>query len=249
MARYKLTVEYDGTGLVGWQRQDNGPSVQQFLEEAAANLNGGAPPVAIAAGRTDAGVHAMGQVVHIDLAADYAADRVRHGINFYLRPNPVAVRECEQVPDSFHARFSARERSYLYRIVNRRAPLVLDANRAWWVPKELDAEAMNEAAQRLVGHHDFTSFRAVECQSASPVKTLDELTVTRQGEEIHIRTRARSFLHHQVRNMVGTLRLAGEGKWTADDVTRALEARNRSAAGATAPACGLYFVGVRYDGD
>jgi tRNA pseudouridine38-40 synthase len=247
MPRVKLTLEYDGRPFVGWQRQDNGPSVQAALEAAILGYCGRACPT-FAAGRTDAGVHALGQVAHVDLPRADPPATVRAAINAHLHMarQPGAVLEAEIVPDDFHARFSCLGRAYLYRIVNRPAPLALDAGRAWQVPKPLDAAAMHDAAQALVGRHDFTSFRAVACQSQSPVKTLDALTVARIGEDIEIRTRARSFLHHQVRNMVGTLKLVGEGKWTADDVRAALEARNRAAAGPTAPSAGLYFVQAWY---
>ncbi|MGE5546673.1 MAG: tRNA pseudouridine(38-40) synthase TruA [Solirubrobacterales bacterium] len=245
MPRYKLLIEYDGTPFQGWQRQENGISVQQVLETAIARFCQAEASV-VAAGRTDSGVHATGQVVHVDLPRDFPADRVRDGLNFHLKPHPVAVRAAEAVSDEFHARFSATGRAYLYRIVNRRAPLALDRDRAWWVPVPLDADAMREAAARLVGHHDFTTFRASECQAKSPMKTLDVLDVTRRGDEITVVTAARSFLHHQVRNMVGTLKLVGEGKWCPDDIRRALEARDRKAGGPTAPAAGLYLTGVRY---
>jgi len=201
------------------------------------------------AGRTDAGVHATGQVAHFDAAREYRCDRVRDGLNFHLRPHPVVVLKAEVVDDHFHARFSAIGRSYLYRILNRRAPAALDAGRVWWVPVALDAEAMQAGANYLLGHHDFTTFRASECQAKSPMKTLDELTVKRVGDEIHITAAARSFLHHQVRNMVGTLKLVGEGKWTPNDVRRALEARNRNAGGPTCPPDGLYLTAVRYPTD
>lgn len=245
MPRYKLTIEYDGTPFVGWQRQDNGPSVQSAVEAAAARLCGAAVEV-VAAGRTDAGVHATGQVAHLDLPRPFATDKVRDGINFHLRPAPVAVLAAEQAADDFHARFSAIGRAYLYRIVTRRAPLVLDRDRAWWVPKRLDAAAMVEAAAHLVGRHDFTTFRASECQAASPVKTLDRLAVERDGDEIRIVAAARSFLHHQVRNMAGTLKLVGEGKWRPGDVARARDARDRARGGPTAPAAGLYLTQVMY---
>ncbi len=245
MTRYKLTLEYDGGGFVGWQRQDNGRSVQQALEEAATAFCGEAV-TAIAAGRTDAGVHALGQVAHLDLTREATAETVRDALNFHLKPAPVAVLGAEAVSADFHARFSARARLYRYRIANRRAPLAVDRGRAWLVWAPLDAVAMQAAAQRLVGHHDFTSFRAAQCQSASPVKTLDRLDVIRSGEEIRIEARARSFLHHQVRNMVGTLKLVGEGNWSADDVAEALAARDRSAAGPTAPPHGLFLTEVWY---
>jgi tRNA pseudouridine38-40 synthase len=245
VTRFKLTIEYDGGDFVGWQRQDNGPSVQQSIEEAIFAFCG-EHATTYAAGRTDTGVHALGQVVHVDLERDASARTVRDAINFHLRPRPVAVLRAEIVGPDFHARFSAVERAYLYRIANRKAPLALDRGRAWWVPYALDEKAMAEAAQVLVGHHDFTSFRSTACQSASPIKTLDVLEVTRQGEELHVVARARSFLHRQVRNLVGTLKLVGEGKWSAADVARALDARERAAAGPTAPPEGLYLIEVRY---
>jgi tRNA pseudouridine38-40 synthase len=243
--RYKLTLEYDGGGFVGWQRQANGLSVQQALEEAVERFCG-ETVAAAAAGRTDAGVHATGQVAQIDLEGEVAPDTLRDALNFHLKPLPVAVLAAERAPEGFHARFSAVRRRYLYRIVNRRAPLALDAARAWRVPKPLDAEAMHRAAQQLVGRHDFTSFRASLCQAASPVKTLDRLDVARRGEEVQIRAEARSFLHHQVRNMVGSLKLVGEGRWTEAGLAQVLEARDRAAAGPTAPAHGLYLIEVRY---
>jgi tRNA pseudouridine38-40 synthase len=249
MPRFRLTLEYDGSGLVGWQRQDNGPSVQALVEAAVEKLTG-APAEVTAAGRTDAGVHALGQVAHVDIARDLGIDAVRDGLNFWLRDEagrmPVAVLAAEIVAGDFHARFSADLRRYLYRIVNRRPPLVLDRGRAWWVPQPLDEAAMHSAAQLLVGRHDFSTFRAAECQAASPVKTLDELAVERSGAEIRITAAARSFLHHQVRNMVGTLKLVGEGKWQPAEVGRALAARDRSRGGPTAPAAGLYLVAVEY---
>ena len=245
MTRYKLTLEYDGRDFVGWQRQDNGPSVQAALEAAVTGFCG-ETVTAHAAGRTDSGVHALGQVAHIDIAKDTTADTVRDALNQHLKPAPVAVLVAEAVDDEFHARFSATGRRYLYRIVNRRAPLALERGRAWFVPSPLDTEAMHAAAQALVGQHDFTSFRAAECQAKSPVKTLDRLSVERDGEEVRVQAAARSFLHHQVRNMVGTLRLVGIGKWTAGDVAEALEKRDRAAAGPTAPAEGLYLTEVVY---
>ena len=245
MTRYKLILEYDGAGFVGWQGQDNGPSVQAALEAAVLGFCGEAVTVQ-GAGRTDAGVHALGQVAHIDLAKPAEADTLRDALNAHLKPAAVVVLAAEVVDDDFHARFSAVERAYRYRIVNRRARLALDRGRAWFVPQPLDAAAMHDAASALIGHHDFTSFRASQCQAKSPVKTLDALAVIRDGQELRIEVRARSFLHHQVRNMVGTLKLVGEGKWSRAEVARALEARDRSAAGPTAPAEGLYLVAVRY---
>jgi tRNA pseudouridine38-40 synthase len=248
MPRFKLTLEYDGTPFVGWQRQDNGPSVQGALEAA---LKGycQADITVYTAGRTDAGVHALGQVAHADIPREDSEEVVANALNAHLRPHPIAVLKANRVGEDFHARFSATERQYEYRIVNRRAPLALERDRAWWLPMALDAPAMHAAAQRLVGRHDFTSFRAAECQAESPVRTLDELAVARDHETIVIRARARSFLHHQVRNMVGTLKLVGEGKWSAAEVAAALAARDRARAGPTAPAAGLYLTRVRYPGD
>jgi tRNA pseudouridine38-40 synthase len=243
--RYKLTIEYDGTGLVGWQRQPNGPSVQSILEEAFASFSG-VDVFVQGAGRTDAGVHATGQVAHVDLPRPYVAHKIKGAVNFFARPWRVSVIDVEPVPDDFHARFSAIGRRYLYRILNRRAPPALGAGQVWHVPVPLDADAMAAGAARLVGHHDFTSFRATECQARSPIKTLERLEVHRVDDEIRIVTAARSFLHHQVRNMVGTLKLVGTGKWTPDDVSHALAARDRSAAGPTAVPEGLYLSEVVY---
>ena len=245
MTRYKIVVEYDGGGFVGWQRQANGPSVQAALEAAIRGFCGESVLVE-GAGRTDAGVHALAQVAHFDLAKDTTPETVMAAVNFHLKPAPVAVLSAEAVAGDFHARFSAIRRAYLYRIVNRRAPLALARGRAWFVPQPLDAAAMHGAAQALVGYHDFTSFRASECQAKSPVKTLDLLSVTRAGEAIEIRAEARSFLHHQVRNFVGSLKLVGEGRWRAEDLRAALAARDRAAAGPTAPAAGLYLTEVGY---
>ncbi len=245
MSRWRITVEYDGGPFVGWQRQDNGPSVQEALEQAITGFCGEEVQVT-GAGRTDSGVHALAQVAHFDLAREAGADTVRDAINFHLKPRPVAVLDAQAVPPDFHARFSAIERAYRYRIVNRRVPLTFEAGRAWQVAVPLDADAMGEAADALVGRHDFTSFRAAQCQADSPVKTLDEITVARDADLITFDVRARSFLHNQVRIMVGTLRRVGEGKWSKDDVARALGARDRAAAGPTAPPCGLYLAAVRY---
>lgn len=246
MTRFKFTLEYDGGAFVGWQRQDNGMSVQQALEEAVFKTCA-ERVTAHAAGRTDAGVHATGQVAHVDIAKEFTPDKLQAALNFHLKPWPVAVINAEVAPPDFHARFSATGRAYLYRIVNRRPPLALEEGRAWLVNAPLDAAAMHEAAQVLVGRHDFSTFRASLCQAQSPVKSLTRLSVSRAGEEIDIIAEARSFLHHQVRNMVGTLRLVGEGKWTAEDVRRALEARDRTKGGPTAPPHGLYLTGVRYE--
>jgi tRNA pseudouridine38-40 synthase len=245
MPRYKLTIEYDGTPFVGWQMQDNGVSVQGVLTDAIAALAGERVTVS-GAGRTDTGVHALGQVAHVDLAKDWDTGNVRDGINFHLRPQPVAVLAAEQAAADFDARFSAVKRHYLYRIVNRRADLTLDLNRAWRVPRVLDSEAMHAAAQTLIGKHDFTTFRSTECQAKSPVKTLARLDVSRHGDEVRIGASARSFLQHQVRSMVGSLVHVGEGKWSADDLAAALAARDRTACGQVAPPQGLYLVRVDY---
>ena len=243
--RYKLTIEYDGTPFVGWQVQGHGTTVQGVLSAALAALCGHGVKVA-GAGRTDAGVHAFGQVAHVDLEKDWRVDRVRDAINAYLRPHPVAVLSAEKMPDGFDARFSAKKRHYLYRIANRRPDLALERSRAWRVPRRLNVEAMHEAAQRLIGKHDFTTFRSTECQAKSPVKTLDTLDVTRDGEDVHVMTSARSFLHNQVRSMVGSLALVGDGKWSAGDLAAALAARDRAACGPVAPPEGLYLVSVDY---
>ncbi len=245
MPRYKLTIEYDGTPFVGWQVQDNGRSVQGVLADAVAAFTGERAAVH-GAGRTDAGVHALGQVGHVDLAKDWDADTVRDALNAHLRPHPVAVLAAERVADAFEARFSAIKRHYLYRIVNRRADLALDVNRAWRIPRRLDSQAMHAAAQRLIGKHDFTTFRSTECQAKSPVKTLDRLDVTRDGDDIRVATAARSFLHNQVRSMVGSLVHVGEGKWSADDLAAALAAHDRARCGQVAPPQGLYLVRVEY---
>jgi tRNA pseudouridine38-40 synthase len=245
MPRYRLTLEYDGTPFVGWQVQDNGASVADEIENAVEKF-AGARATVYGAGRTDAGVHALGQAAHLDLAKDWDTDTVRDALNAQLRPHPIAVLSAERVADDFHARFSATKRHYRYRIVNRRADLALERNRAWKVARPLDADAMHSAAQVLVGRHDFTTFRSTECQAKSPVKTLDRLDVTRVGDEVRLETSARSFLHNQVRSMVGSLALVGEGRWSADDLADALEAKDRAACGLVAPACGLYLVRVDY---
>jgi tRNA pseudouridine38-40 synthase len=245
MPRYRLTLEYDGTPFVGWQVQAAGPSVQGRLAEAIHKFCGEtvAPR---GAGRTDAGVHALAQVAHVDLARVWPPETVQAAVNFHLKPDPVAVLDCAIAAAGFDARFSAVARHYRYRILARRGPPALDNHRVWWVPQRLDPAAMAEAAGALVGRHDFTTFRAAACQAKSPVKTLDRLAVTAVGEEIVIEASARSFLHHQVRSMVGSLKLVGEGKWTAAGLAGALAARDRAACGTVAPARGLYLVGVDY---
>ena len=245
MPRYKLTIEYDGAPFCGWQLQPTLPSVQGALETAVKAMAGVDVRVH-GAGRTDAGVHALGQVAHVDIEKNFPADRLRDGLNAHLRPNPIAVLAAEIVPETFEARFSAIKRHYRYRIVNTRANLALDVGRAWRIPRRLDVATMHAAAQRLVGKHDFTTFRDTECQARSPEKTLDQLDVLRDGREIIIVTSARSFLHSQVRSMVGSLVWVGEGRWSADDLSAALAARNRAACGIVAPPEGLYLVKVDY---
>jgi tRNA pseudouridine38-40 synthase len=245
VTRWKLILEWDGAPFMGWQRQDHGPSVQGALEEAARRMTGEEVTVH-AAGRTDAGVHALAMAVHLDLAKTLEPHRLQEGLNALLRPAPVAVLHAEQVPPGWHARFSCTGRRYLYRIANRRAPLTLDKGRSWRVAKPLDLAAMQQAAQHLVGHHDFTTFRSVHCQSDSPVKTLDRLHIERVGDQIHVHAAARSFLHHQVRSMVGCLGLVGMGQWSPADMKAALDARDRAALGLNAPAEGLYFAEAMY---
>ncbi len=245
MARYKLTIEYDGTPYVGWQMQANGPSVQGAIEDAFAALKGGRVVVR-GAGRTDAGVHASGQVAHVDFERDWPAAKLMDALNAHLRPHPIAILAVDIVAEDFDARFSAKARHYLYRIVDRRASLALELNRAWHVRDRLDVAAMNLGAQRLLGHHDFTTFRSTNCQAKSPMKTLDRLEIIRDGDLVEVRTSSRSFLHNQVRSMVGTLKMVGLRKWTADDVTAALEAKTRTACGPVAPAAGLTLVKVDY---
>jgi tRNA pseudouridine38-40 synthase len=245
MPRYRLTIEYDGTPFVGWQRQDNGASVQGELEQAIYKFSGELS-VVTGAGRTDAGVHAMAQVAHFDLTKDFPTGKVRDALNHFLRPHPVSVIASEIVAPDFHARFSATGRRYFYRILCRRAPPVLEANRVWHVVRDLNAETMHQSAQALIGNHDFTTFRSSECQAKTPVKTLDKLDVRRAGDEIHIEAAARSFLHNQVRSMVGSLKLVGEGKWQVGDMAKALAAKERAACGTVAPPEGLYLVNVDY---
>ena len=247
MPRYRLDIEYDGTAYCGWQRQAGRHSVQAAIEQAVLGFCGETVSLR-GAGRTDTGVHASGQVGHVDLARAWPVDTVRDAINAHLSQagETVSILTATEVGEGFDARFSAVGRHYLYRILNRRAPPALMKNRVWWVPKPLDAEAMHEAAQMLVGRHDFTTFRSVHCQAKSPVRTLDRLDVTRDGETIEIRASARSFLHNQVRSMVGTLKRVGEGAWTASDVAEALEARDRKACAGLAPPQGLYLTQVDY---
>lgn len=245
MKRFKLTIEYDGGPYVGWQRQDNGPSVQEAIETAITAFCGEDQRLQTA-GRTDAGVHALGQVAHFDMEAEFGADTVRDALNKHLRPHPISILDAEEVSEGFHARFSAKRRHYLYRIICRRAPLALDRGRAWQIYRALDVAAMHDAAQVLLGKHDFTTFRATQCQSDSPVKTLDAIDVFENGDEIHVTTCARSFLHNQVRSMVGSLRLVGDGKWTRDDLASALAAADRTRCGPVAPAHGLYLTRVDY---
>jgi tRNA pseudouridine38-40 synthase len=245
MPRYRITLEYDGTPFVGWQMQALGASVQGRLTEAIAKFCGETPSLR-GAGRTDAGVHALGQVAHFDLAREWPVDTVRAAVNFHLKPDPIAVLDCAIVGGDFDARFSATTRHYVYRLLARPAPPVLDRDRVWWVPQAIEVGPMAEAARVLVGRHDFTTFRAAGCQAKSPVKTLDLLEVAPHDGEIQIRASARSFLHNQVRSMVGSLKLVGEGKWRPADLAAALEARDRAACGPVAPARGLYLVRVDY---
>jgi len=246
VTRWRLTIEYDGGPFMGWQRQDHGPSVQQTLEEALERMTGDKAAFT-AAGRTDAGVHALAMAAHADVTRPLTAHRLREGLNALVRPQPVAVLDAEPVADDWHARFSCVGRRYLYRIINRRAPPALDSGKVWHIAVPLDVDAMREGAAQLVGRHDFTTFRSAHCQSDSPVKTLDRLEVARVGEEIHVSAAARSFLHHQVRSMVGCLALVGRGQWTPDNMRTALEAADRSALGLNAPPHGLYFVEAVYD--
>jgi tRNA pseudouridine38-40 synthase len=243
--RYKLTIEYNGAGFAGWQRQVNGLSVQEALETAITRFCGERVPVR-GAGRTDAGVHALGQAAHLDLTRAVPAEVLRSAVNHHLRPAAISVLDAAPAPEDFDARLSASSRVYLYRILNRRAPPALERGRVWQVAPPLDVAAMREGARHLIGHHDFSTFRDSLCQAKSPLKTLDALDLRRVGDEIHIEARARSFLHRQVRNMAGTLKLVGLGRWHPDDVARALAARDRRAGGPTAPPEGLYLVEVRY---
>ncbi len=248
MPRYKITIEYDGRPFVGWQRQANGLSVQEAIETAFAGFCGHSVTIR-GAGRTDAGVHALGQVAHADLVRVWEPYVLREALNAHLRPQPIAVLGAEPVADSFDARFSALKRHYLYRIINRRAPLTLEIGRAWLVKRPLDAGAMHEAAQVLIGRHDFSTFRAAECQATSPIRTLDVLDVARAGDAIEIRAGARSFLHHQVRSMAGCLELVGAGKWGPADLRAALESCDRGRCGMVSPPEGLFFMAVDYGDD
>ncbi|RYE06156.1 MAG: tRNA pseudouridine(38-40) synthase TruA [Rickettsiaceae bacterium] len=243
--RYKIDIEYIGTNISGWQRQENAISIQQIIEIAISKFSH-EEVVIHAAGRTDAGVHAMGQVAHFDLTQYYLPNRVMQAINYFVRPHLVAITKCILVDDSFHARFSAISRHYMYRIINRCGKIVIDQDRAWWIRQDLDIKLMNEAAIHLLGKHDFTSFRAQHCQALSPVKTISELTIHREDTEITIHISAPSFLYHMVRNIVGSLTLVGIGKYRSDYIKKGLEAKNRAMTGPTAPACGLYFMKVDY---
>ena len=248
MTRFALTIEYDGRPFMGWQRQDHGPSVQQAIEDAIRAVTG-EDVLVYASGRTDSGVHALAMRAHVDVDKPIAAFRLMGAINARVRPAPIAILDCVEVADDWHARFSCTGRAYEYRIVNRRAPLTFEAGLAWRVSLPLDVDAMQAAARHLIGRHDFTTFRSVHCQAESPVRTLDRLDIVREGERVLIRTAARSFLHHQVRSMVGCLALVGHGKWTPDDMQAALEARDRAALGLNAPSDGLYFVAATYPHD
>ena len=245
MTRWRLTIEYDGRPFMGWQRQDNGPSVQQQVEAAIFRMTSELASVH-AAGRTDSGVHALAMTAHVDIARTLTAHRLRDGLNALVRPDPIAILAASEVAEDWHARFSCIGRRYEYRILNRRAPPAIERGRVWHIAVPLDAQAMSEGAAMLVGSHDFTTFRSVHCQSQSPVKTLDRLEVTRQGDEIRIAAAARSFLHHQVRSMIGCLAMVGRGQWKPADIKTALEARDRAALGFNAPPDGLYFVEAIY---
>ncbi len=245
MTRFALTIEYDGRPFMGWQRQPHGPSVQETIEQALGKMIHETVAV-YAAGRTDAGVHARGMRAHVDIARAITPFRLMEGLNALVRPAPIAILDCDVVPDDWHARFSCTARHYVYRIANRRAPITLERGLAWRVPTALDAEAMTAGAARLIGRHDFTTFRSVHCQADSPLRTLDRLEVSRQGDMIEIAASARSFLHHQVRSMVGSLALVGQGKWSPDDMAAALAARDRAALGFNAPPDGLYFMRADY---
>ena len=246
MKRFRITIEYDGTFFVGWQRQENGLGVQEVLEDAIEKLSGQRAHIQCA-GRTDAGVHALAQVAHFDLTLDWTPEKIRGGLNHHIGSHQISILAAKGVNCNFNARFDAIQRSYLYLITNRRAPLALKKGRSWWIPVELDVFKMEKAARSLIGKHDFSTFRASYCQARSSIKTLDHIDVKRNGDDIEITLMARSFLHHQVRNIVGTLRLVGEGKWTLQDFKNALKAKDRTQGGQTAPASGLYLVSVNYN--
>ncbi len=246
MPRYKLTIEYDGGPYMGWQWQDHGPSVQGVMEAAAAKLNKGQDVLVYGSGRTDSGVHALGQVAHMDLPHEIRPDKLRDAMNYHMSKDPVTVLSAEIMKDEWHARFDATERSYLYRIIDRRMKLSLDKGRLWRIPVKMDADAMHAAAQVLVGTHDFSAFRDIKCQAKSPVKTIDEITILRAGAEIHCHFRARSFLHKQVRSLIGTLAEVGMGKWNTADMREVLESKDRQECGPVAPPDGLYLVSVKY---
>lgn len=252
MPRYAFRIEYDGAPFAGWQRQVEHPSVQGAIEAALARIEPG-PHTIAAAGRTDAGVHALAQVAHCDLGRDWGTFRLSEALNYHLKPLPIAITACERVSEDWHARFSATERRYLFRILSRRAPVTLDRGRVWHVRPKLDIDAMRAGAQHLIGMHDFTTFRSTICQAASPVKTLDSIEISEHpgpaGIEIHFRLRARSFLHNQVRSIVGTLERVGAGSWQPDQVRAAIEARDRAACGPVCPPHGLYLAGVGYAHD
>lgn len=246
MPRYKLTIEYDGTAYSGWQRQPDAPTIQGIIEDAFTSFVN-VPTVIYGGGRTDAGVHAMGQVAHVDLEKEHSTEAVQGAINRRIYAHPITIRQVEKVSDDFHARFSATKRSYTYLILNRRAKPSLEIDRVWWVPAPLDHVKMYEAAQYLLGHQDFTSFRDSRCQASSPMKTLDYLNIDRQGDHIVITTQSQSFLHHQVRNMTGSLKRVGDGSWEPSKIKDILDAKDRRAAGPTAPASGLYLTGIYYE--
>lgn len=245
MTRWRLTIEYDGSPFMGWQRQDHGPSVQQTLEEALQQMTGEEAQF-IAAGRTDAGVHALAMTAHVDIERELTPHRLREGLNALVRPHPISVLDVETVADDWHARFSCIGRRYVYRILNRRAPAALDSGRVWHIAVPLELATMREGAAHLIGRHDFTTFRSAQCQSDSPVKTLERLEVSKVDDEIQVSAAARSFLHHQVRSMVGCLAMVGRGQWQPEDMRKALEARDRAALGFNAPPHGLYFVEASY---
>ena len=246
MPRYKLTIEYDGAPYMGWQWQNHGPSVQGVLENAGKKLNSNEPVEVYGSGRTDSGVHALGQIAHMDLKKEYRTDKIRDAMNFHMADDPVTISKAEMVPDEWHARFDATEREYLYRVIDRRMKLSLDKGRLWRIPVKLNVELMHKAAQHLVGQHDFTTFRDTQCQAKSPTKTIDRITIAREEKEIHFYFRARSFLHKQVRSMVGTLVEVGLEKLNPESIKEILESRDRTKCGPVAPPDGLYLKSVKY---